>query len=836
MSGQTASPEQQSAIDAAVDGKNVRIMAVPGAGKTFVCMIIANKLEAQGKRVLQLTYSSPLKSEWRMKRQKEMGRELSGLQSPHSFHSFAGTLVSERIWTNDGVRKVCGYDERSLNSILVADAIIIDETQDMSDLYFNLLKWYGSCCAKRFQFIIVGQAQQCVYRYGSGGNQPKDTYANLNYLLEPTMFDDLCIPGDFKDVEFSWSFRLTPVTARFVSNLCNTSIIGMNAIENAPAPTWHICDVWDTKKCANEIEKLIRKYGENNIQIINPSLKEGGSEKPYTKLINELSTNRGYKFATKEENNEKTRRNKIIQYTCCGAKGTEADCVIVFGADAFCDGWVKEEAKFVALTRAKKELVVFQGENRKPWFVDTRCQLLNAGACVRGRMVQEKENSIPSNMISVTDLLRSSEILMKHISSLTCIRRKENDYDLVNLPNSTVSFETHSEDLTSPYGMLLPFQFCINRHNSSPADGFNNIFETIPLSGRVEDQVNKTLNHMPFPGKDEFVAKHKKRKCSRIITEEIKRHLEQHGVENSKLLQNESEFNEKFPYEKLQHLRFIRKIAPKDWSSSETMRAALSVSAYKGQHCRLNQMIHYEWADTMQHEIVCEKYLERLEKETGPTRDCTDFEKTVTWIKKNGRGEVQKIIYKNSLYHITGLKGSIDCISDKTIYEFKTKKCLEDCDRVQLFVYMLLHSYETKIPVHLLRGVLFNCMTNEKESMTIPKIDSKVDDMIMNILNIHFDEDDPEISNLFGNVRNVVIVRRDDIDNFNVPSKKAIIQEGNITARKYESLKRKAEKERHSERITGINSRNGMTESQVEKYQRTAARMFGIKVNKDQSA
>ena len=63
--GYMLTPEQQGVVTAALAGYNVRVLAVPGAGKTFTLERLAADLREAGKQVLCLTYSSRLKTEWR---------------------------------------------------------------------------------------------------------------------------------------------------------------------------------------------------------------------------------------------------------------------------------------------------------------------------------------------------------------------------------------------------------------------------------------------------------------------------------------------------------------------------------------------------------------------------------------------------------------------------------------------------------------------------------------------------------------------------------------------------------------------------------------------------
>jgi len=96
-----AMPEQQAVIAAEMGGCNVRILAVPGAGKTFTLERVAAKLRLIKKRVLCLTDRRTLQIEWREK------NPMYGEDIPR-FHSLAcKPYPTESI-----------HDETRLNSLL----------------------------------------------------------------------------------------------------------------------------------------------------------------------------------------------------------------------------------------------------------------------------------------------------------------------------------------------------------------------------------------------------------------------------------------------------------------------------------------------------------------------------------------------------------------------------------------------------------------------------------------------------------------------------------------------------------------------------------------------
>jgi hypothetical protein len=92
------SDEQQKVVERALQGFNVRVRAVPGAGKTHTCMALQTALEAMGVRVLTLTYSAVLRRSRRSSaprrppRRSSRPRSTCTLTPPHS------STPSSRAW------------------------------------------------------------------------------------------------------------------------------------------------------------------------------------------------------------------------------------------------------------------------------------------------------------------------------------------------------------------------------------------------------------------------------------------------------------------------------------------------------------------------------------------------------------------------------------------------------------------------------------------------------------------------------------------------------------------------------------------------------------------
>ena len=127
------SPEQQNILDTTKTGINVYVDAVAGTGKTTLILSIAKEL--QDKKILQMTYNKSLKFEVREKIEKE---EIHNL-NVHTYHSLAVCYYRDTAFVDNELRKIIVNKEKPNKEIPHFDILVLDETQDMTFLYFQFM-------------------------------------------------------------------------------------------------------------------------------------------------------------------------------------------------------------------------------------------------------------------------------------------------------------------------------------------------------------------------------------------------------------------------------------------------------------------------------------------------------------------------------------------------------------------------------------------------------------------------------------------------------------------------------------------------------------------------
>ena len=147
------SKEQAEIITAALEGKNLICDSTAGSGKTSTILHIAVSFSQQfeNKKILQITYNTRLKEEVRSK-----VKQLNLLNiDVHSYHAlnlkyYGGHLDNDIINTVNFNKPLKKHDH--------FDLIIVDETQDMTPVYYSLLQKYIED-----SISYIGGAQRCFW-------------------------------------------------------------------------------------------------------------------------------------------------------------------------------------------------------------------------------------------------------------------------------------------------------------------------------------------------------------------------------------------------------------------------------------------------------------------------------------------------------------------------------------------------------------------------------------------------------------------------------------------------------------------------------------------------
>lgn len=476
--------EEQLNVVKYIDDYNVIVDSVAGSGKTTTVLHIAKQFDY---RILLLTYNKKLRMETNHKKNKF---KLDNLEV-HTYHSFCFKYYDNKCSTDYEIINIL-KSNKSINRIIDYQLIIIDESQDMTPLYYELVLKIISDIKSDPKICVLGDVNQSIYQYNNA-DERFITYANKLFNLNVI---------EWKETKLSTSFRLTKQMADFLNN-CVLKSNKLNAIKNGDKPRYIICDCFGDKndRVLNEVKNYLKDYTPDDIFILAPSVRNKNT--PVQKLANKLSNNNINIYvpnSDEEKLDDDVVKNKIVFSTFHQAKGLERRVVIVFGID---DSYFKYYKKnnnnvnvcpneiYVALTRASEKMTILHHEQRGyiP-FLDKE-KLKEYCYCELSKFkIQKDKNKNKEKQISVIGLVRHlpSEIINK---SLEFIKYKKiNDREeMINIPIKTKQKNLY-ENVSDITGIAIPSYFELLHKNTMT------IYDTV--INKIDFEYLQNMNNIEY--------------------------------------------------------------------------------------------------------------------------------------------------------------------------------------------------------------------------------------------------------------------------------------------------------------------------------------------------
>ena len=354
------SVEQQNILNVVKTGKNVVVDAVAGTGKTTLILSIAKELS--DKKILQMTYNKSLKFEVR---EKIRDAGLENLQV-HTYHSLAVAYYSDDAFVDNELRKIIKCNTRPKKEIPKVDVLVLDESQDMTYLYFQLMVKYLNDMKHNVQLLILGDYMQGLYEF-KGSDIRYLTFGDLLWYKHP-----LLTTQDFEMCTMKMSYRITNQMRHFVNNV----LLGEERMNSCRDDE----QVHYIRNSQRNIERIV--YAEilrlfemgvkaSDIFVLGPSVK--GERSNIRKLENMLVGKNIPCHVPMFDSNDIDQRvinGKIVFSTFHSVKGRQRNYVFVVGFD---HSYFKFYARnlpndvcpntiYVACTRARKGLYVLEND------------------------------------------------------------------------------------------------------------------------------------------------------------------------------------------------------------------------------------------------------------------------------------------------------------------------------------------------------------------------------------------------------------------------------------------------------------------------------------------
>ena len=648
------SEEQKVIIDAINLNTNISVDAVAGSGKTTTLIFIAKAFPQ--KKILQITYNKQLKFEVRNRAEKE------GVDSNlkiHTYHSLAVRYYYEKANVDQGIIKIL-KEQMKIRKRDKFDIIVIDESQDMTPLFYELIqKFLSDIDFPDSGLIIMGDRYQGIYDFKN---------ADTRFLT----LSDRIYSGKFINLPLKESYRVTKNITTFVNNV----MLGYDRIKSNKESNYKVIycklNIFSIHcKMVQWIQDFLKKgFKPDDIFVLAPTIK--ASDNPVKRLENELVKEGIAVYYSRNDDDgldEEIIKNKIVFTTFHQSKGRERKIVIVYGFDNSYFKYFKRTSDpticpselYVATTRAKEILILLDSESEQslPFlrlsydqmkqtnfinFVGTNRQANSKNGVNGGTNgVNEKFHTI-----TITELVRYiSEDTMKYLiplvddifEELDCPKSK----NVVEIPTSIRMESGLTEDISNLNGLVIPQLYEQTIKN-------DNLFEKLFL------KKNKITNNQ-------------------LIIDNINKvkelQLQCKNIEAMLLLGN------------------------------------IYIAYYENIHSKLKQTLKYDWLREDELKI-CFRNLARYIK-VEP-----EFE-----IELGDRVDSKGLYYRyvTNAYGVIDIRGRADCIDSESLFEFKCVSTLQIEHQLQLICYAWLWKKTLGINDTIKRFILLNIRTGESKEM-----------------------------------------------------------------------------------------------------------------------
>lgn len=450
--------DEQLEIIKNVKDYNLIIEAMAGSGKTTTSLHITKNYE--NLNILLLTYNAKLKMETRQK------RDLLGLVNleVHSYHSFCVKYYNPKSYRDKEILNILKNNTKC-KKFFHYDLIILDETQDMTEIYFNLFHKIVKDNNDKPKICLFGDRHQCIFQFKDADSR---FLLFAEYLFNINNFE-------WKKLSLKTSFRITNQIANCLNHVCFKEN-KIKAIKDNVKPEYYIIDSYSIKIVELVLSFLNQGYKEDQIFILSNSVKNPRT--PIRSLANHL-TKRGinlYVSNNKDEiKDDDLIKNKLVLTTFHSVKGLERDIVIIFNFDESFYTYTKTEITdkipnvyYVAMTRAKEKLIVIHDNkfNYMP-FLDKDKIKDYFQVKIIDSLISQSPKMNPKNSFSVSELLEyiPSSIIDKIMNFIKITEIDiETNYNIIKLDYKSKQENTF-EFVSDITGTAIPlfYEYYVNK-------------------------------------------------------------------------------------------------------------------------------------------------------------------------------------------------------------------------------------------------------------------------------------------------------------------------------------------------------------------------------------
>jgi hypothetical protein len=448
----TISVEQKQVIDNLVN-HNVIVDSVAGSGKTTCSLYIA--IHFPTSNFLLLTYNSKLKLETR-ERVNKLG--IQNLEV-HSYHSFCVKNYDKKCYTDTMINSILKLNTPLLNHIHY-DTIILDESQDITPLYYELFcKIYRD--NKFAKLCIFGDIKQSIFEFNNSDER------FIKYAHELFNFNHML----WKSCKLSQSFRITNEMSSFINHcmLNDDRLISQKVTTHKPR--YIICDCFEERPLDEVKHYLHMGYQPQDIFILAPSIKTITS--PVRILENKIKLELNLPVYVPTSDDEKLDteilQGKLVFSTFHQTKGLERKVIIVYNFDNSYFKFYKKTTSltcpnelYVATTRGLEHLsLLHHNKNDYLSFIckdnlELYCDIHSSDLSLS----INKESPPPPRNISPTDLVKHiPQNILDDCFDFLEIKTILSEKEKINIPIKSNQSDGGCESVSEITGVAIPSYF-----------------------------------------------------------------------------------------------------------------------------------------------------------------------------------------------------------------------------------------------------------------------------------------------------------------------------------------------------------------------------------------
>lgn len=320
--------------------------------------------EQTDKKILHLTYNSSLRKEFQERVEK---LEINNIEV-HTFHSFAVKYFLSSAYTDEGLREiVCNKLELKMD-MPTYDIVVIDESQDLTPLYYRFVIYFLSHLKCQIQVVILGDPLQSLYEFKGSD------YRFLTLAPEIWKRHGFLKTSVFKKCTLKMSYRLTNQMSEFINKVLYKDKF-IYTCRDGDRVKYIRNNTYGIEKVVINIIKKVLDEGDlpNDIFILAASVSGVNSHvRKLENVLSELGISCYIPYSDIEKIDDRVINGRIVFSTFHSVKGRQRKHVFVVGFDnSYFEYYAKKISKdlcpntmYVSCTRSTDKLYLLENNQR----------------------------------------------------------------------------------------------------------------------------------------------------------------------------------------------------------------------------------------------------------------------------------------------------------------------------------------------------------------------------------------------------------------------------------------------------------------------------------------